>query len=175
VIFLTELEKLQKAAELIEAMTDGKQLFGTINGTPQIFMDQGVEWHAEYPSIAIRMKRASTDNKQFTVSFHAHLDMIGPGMDAAAMRGLEKTVRKFRTLLDALEAQTFTPTRSELKLTSIKIFHKRESVILVSSVRPQMRSELSNEHEYKQFAEWIERREEQTLEQQKDIGPTMGR
>jgi hypothetical protein len=146
VIFLAELEKLQKAAELIEAMTDGKQLFGTADGMPQIFMDQGVEWQAEYPPLAIRMKRVpSADGKQFTFGFRAHLEMTGSGMDAAAMRGFEKAVRKFRVLLDTLETLSFTPTRSELE-QFVEWIERRE-----------------------------EQAKKQALEQKKDTGPIMGR
>jgi hypothetical protein len=130
VIKLTELEKLQTAAELIEMVTEGKQRFDTAHGFPYIFMDQPAGELEKHPNIAIRMIRElQADQKQYSIRFYAHFDMIGPAMDAAALRGLEQELGKTRTLLDTLEAQTFTLSMSELA----------------------------------QFAEWVERREEQTL------------
>jgi hypothetical protein len=126
---LTEVEKLQKAAELIESATGGKQQFDTLNGVPQIFADRPAGELAKHPHIDIRMTRRMAADKRYTVRFYAHLDMVGPGMDATALRALERELWAARMLLDALETQTFTPLKSELAQFAEWVDHREEQAL----------------------------------------------
>ena len=111
---MTELEKLQKAAALIEDMAEGAQTFGVAGGTPQLFTERIAGGREKYPPVSIRMTRVPLAGEEgYKIGFRAHLETAGPPMDADALHGFGREIRKARTLLRALEAQTFTPTKEE--------------------------------------------------------------
>jgi hypothetical protein len=140
VILLTELEKLQKAAELIETMTDGNQRFDTVNGTPQIFSERRMGARERYPSVTIRMTRAPlAGGERYRVGFRAHLDTAGPGMDADALHGFAREIQKAQALLTALETQTFTPAKSDLAQFADRITRREtQETIQEESIGPVM-------------------------------------
>jgi hypothetical protein len=152
---LKEVEKLQKAAELIESATGGKQRFDTVNGFPQIFVDRPAGELAKHPHIDIRMTRKLVTDERYTLRFYGHFDMVGPAMDAAALRALEQELWAARTLLDTLEKQTFTPSKSELTQFTEWVSHREEQALALGKNAAPVMGQL-NDMERDLFNQWAD-------------------
>ena len=106
---LTELEKLQQAAQLIEEMSQGRLLVrpsvaGLVYIRPQ-----------EDSNLGMDMRINSIPGQpRYRVTFAVQLRRMGTDMDADGLRTLLIEVGQLYALLAALEARSYTPTLEDL-------------------------------------------------------------
>ena len=106
---ITELEKLQQAAQLIEEMSQGRlQIRPSVAGLARDAVDPHI-----HPKIG-DVLRADIDQPRYRITFAAQLRRMGTDMDADGLRVLLSEVGQLYALLAALEARSYTPTMEDL-------------------------------------------------------------
>ena len=106
---LTELEKLQQAAQLIEEMSQGRlrvcpSVVGQVYIRPQDDSNLGMEMRID----------SIPGQPRYQITFAAQLRRMGTDMDADSLRALLSEVGQTYALLAALEARSYTPTLEDL-------------------------------------------------------------
>ena len=118
---VTELEKLEKAAALIEEMTGGRQTFQAGIGGAYIVA-------AEDADLGMQMRVKSSDvPEHFRITFSAYSRKMGDGMDSGRLRSLMTEAGQMYALLMALEMQDFHPSTGELHQFAEGIEQKQET------------------------------------------------
>lgn len=106
---LTELEKLQKAAKLIEEMSQGRlQVCPSVVG--QVYIRPQNE---AYLGLAMRID-SIPGQPHYRVTFSAQLRRMGADMTSEGLRTLLSEVGQTYALLTALESRNYTPTTEDL-------------------------------------------------------------
>ena len=106
---LTELEKLQKAAKLIEEMSQGRlQVCPSVVG--QVYIRPQNE---AYLGQAMRID-SITGQPHYRVTFTSQLRRMGADMTSEGLRALLSEVGQTYALLTALESRSYTPTTEDL-------------------------------------------------------------
>ena len=106
---LTELEKLQKAAKLIEEMSQGRlQVCPSVVG--QVYIRPQIE---AYLGLAMRID-SITGQPHYRVTFTSQLRRMGADMTSEGLRALLSEVGQTYALLTALESRSYTPTTEDL-------------------------------------------------------------
>ena len=106
---LTELEKLQKAAKLIEEMSQGRlQVCPSVVG--QVYIRPQNE---AYLGLAMRIDSIPSQ-PHYRVTFSAQLRRMGADMTSEGLRTLLSEVGQTYALLAALESRSYTPTTEDL-------------------------------------------------------------
>ena len=106
---LTELEKLQKAAKLIEEMSQGRlQVCPSVVG--QVYIRPQTE---AYLGLAMRID-SITGQPHYRVTFTSQLRRMGADMTSEGLRALLSEVGQTYALLTALESRSYTPTTEDL-------------------------------------------------------------
>lgn len=106
---LTELEKLQKAAKLIEEMSQGRlQVCPSVVG--QVYIRPQNE---TYLGLAMRID-SITGQPHYRVTFTSQLRRMGADMTSEGLRALLSEVGQTYALLTALESRSYTPTTEDL-------------------------------------------------------------
>lgn len=106
---LSELEKLQQAAQLIEEMSQGRlqvcpSVVGQVYIRPQHDSNLGMDMRINSIHGLLR----------YRITFAAQLRRMGTDMDADGLRALLSEVGQTYALLAALEARSYTPTLEDL-------------------------------------------------------------
>ena len=106
---LTELEKLQQAAQLIEEMSQGRlQVCPSAVGQVYIRVQDG-------SNLGMDMRIDSIPGQpHYRITFTAQLRRMGADMDANGLRELLSEVGQTYALMAALEARSYIPTREDL-------------------------------------------------------------
>jgi hypothetical protein len=105
---MTELEKLQNAARLIESMTEGRNRF--IPG----YVDPAVT-SSESANLGIVTGIDRYTDGKYTVSFTAYMRKIGQLMTSEDARNLVSEAGQMRDLLAVLETHGYHPTSGDLR------------------------------------------------------------
>lgn len=106
---MTELEKLQKAAKLIEEMSQGRlQVCPSVVG--QVYIRPQNE---AYLGLAMRID-SIPGQPHYRVTFSAQLRRMGADMASEGLRTLLSEVGQTYALLTALESRNYTPTTEDL-------------------------------------------------------------
>lgn len=106
---LTELEKLQKAAKLIEEMSQGRlQVCPSVVG--QVYIRPQNE---AYLGLAMQID-SIPGQPHYRVTFSAQLRRMGADMTSEGLRTLLSEVGQTYALLAALESRSYTPTTEDL-------------------------------------------------------------
>lgn len=116
-----ELEKLKKAALLIEEMSMGRlKVCPSVVGHVYIRPEDDAY-------IGLEMRIASDLSlERYAVTFTAHPRRIGGKLDAGGLRKLMTEVNQSYALLTALEMQEFRPTPIELEMFRESIIEQQE-------------------------------------------------
>lgn len=106
---LTELEKLQQAALLIEEMSQGRlqvrpSVVGQVYIRPQDDSNLGMDMRID----------SVPGQPRYRITFAAQLRRMGADMDADGLRALLSEVGQTYGLLAALESRSYTPTLEDL-------------------------------------------------------------
>ena len=106
---ITELEKLQQAAQLIEEMSQGRlqirpSVAGLVYIRPQDVSNLGMDMRID----------SIPGQPRYRITFAAQLRRMGTDMDADGLRVLLSEVGQLYALLAALEARSYTPTMEDL-------------------------------------------------------------
>lgn len=106
---LTELEKLQRAAQLIEEMSQGRlqvcpSVVGQVYIRPQDDSNLGMEMRID----------SIPGQPRYRITFAAQLRRMGTDMGADGLRALLSEVGQTYGLLAALEVRSYTPTLEDL-------------------------------------------------------------
>ena len=106
---LSELEKLQQAAQLIEEMSQGRlqvcpSVVGQVYIRPQHDSNLGMDMRINSIPGLLR----------YRITFAAQLRRMGTDMDADGLRALLSEVGQTYGLLAALESRSYTPTLEDL-------------------------------------------------------------
>ncbi|MDD3229967.1 MAG: DUF4240 domain-containing protein [Oscillospiraceae bacterium] len=118
---MTELEKLEKAAALIEEMTGGRQTFRAGIGGAYIVA-------AEDADLGMQMRVKSSDvPDHFRIAFTAYSRKMGGEMASGGLRSLMTEAGQMYALLMALEMQDFHPSSGELHQFAEGIEQKQET------------------------------------------------
>lgn len=101
---ITELEKLQQAAQLIEEMSQGRlqirpSVAGLVYIRPQDVSNLGMDMRID----------SIPGQPRYRITFAAQLRRMGTDMDADGLRVLLSEVGQLYALLAALEARSYTP------------------------------------------------------------------
>lgn len=106
---MSELEKLQKAAELIEEMSQGRlQVCPSVVG--QVYIRPESE---AYLGLDMRID-SIPGQPRYRVTFSAQLRRMGADMASEGLRTLLSEVGQTYALLAALESRSYTPTTEDL-------------------------------------------------------------
>ena len=106
---LTELEKLQKAAKLIEEMSQGRlQVCPSVVG--QVYIRPQNE---AYLGLTMRID-SIPGQPHYRVTFTSQLRRMGADMTSEGLRALLSEVGQTYALLTALESRSYTPTTEDL-------------------------------------------------------------
>ena len=103
---LTELEKLQKAAKLIEEMSQGR-----LQVCPSVVYIR--PQNEAYLGLAMRID-SIPGQPHYRVTFSAQLRRMGADMTSEGLRTLLSEVGQTYALLTALESRSYTPTTEDL-------------------------------------------------------------
>ena len=106
---ITELEKLQQAAQLIEEMSQGRlqirpSVAGLVYIRPQDVSNLGMDMRID----------SIPGQPRYRITCAAQLRRMGTDMDADGLRVLLSEVGQLYALLAALEARSYTPTMEDL-------------------------------------------------------------
>lgn len=106
---ITELEKLQQAAQLIEEMSQGRlqirpSVAGLVYIRPQDDSNLGMDMRID----------SIPGQPRYRITFAAQLRRMGTDMDADGLRVLLSEVGQTYALLAALESRSYTPTLEDL-------------------------------------------------------------
>lgn len=106
---ITELEKLQQAAQLIEEMSQGRlqvrpSVVGMVYIRPQDDSNLGMDMRID----------SIPGQSRYRITFAAQLRRMGSDMDAGGLRVLLSEVGQTYALLAALESRSYTPTLEDL-------------------------------------------------------------
>lgn len=106
---LTELEKLQWAAQLIEEMSQGRlqvrpSVVGQVYIRPQDDSNLGMELRID----------SIPGQPRYQVTFAAQIRRMGSDMDAGGLHALLSEVGQTYAMMAALEARSYTPTLEDL-------------------------------------------------------------
>lgn len=106
---LTELEKLQQAAQLIEEMSQGRlqvrpSVAGQVYIRPQDDSNLGMDMRIN----------SIPGQSRYRITFAAQLRRMGTDMDADGLRALLSEVGQTYGLLAALESRSYTPMLEDL-------------------------------------------------------------
>lgn len=106
---LTELEKLQRAAQLIEEMSQGRlqvcpSVVGQVYIRPQDDSNLGMDMRID----------SIPGQPRYRVTFSAQLRRMGTDMDSDGLHALLTEVGQTYALMVALEARSCTPTLEDL-------------------------------------------------------------
>lgn len=125
---LNELEKLQRAARLIEEMSNGRQVFRTGSvGGPAICPADNANI-----GVAMRVDR-NMQTQRYDISFAAYVRRAGSPMNAAELMALSREVGQTHALLLALEMQKFSPTEEEFRQFTESIRRRQEQESIQSN------------------------------------------
>ena len=106
---LTELEKLQKAAKLIEEMSQGRlQVCPSVVG--QVYIRPENE---AYLGLDMRIN-SIPGQLRYRVTFSSQMRRMGADMTSEGLRTLLSEVGQTYALLTALESRSYTPTTEDL-------------------------------------------------------------
>lgn len=106
---LTELEKLQKAAKLIEEMSQGRlQVCPSVVG--QVYIRPENE---AYLGLDMRIN-SIPGQLRYRVTFSSQMRRMGADMTSEGLRALLSEVGQTYALLTALESRSYTPTTEDL-------------------------------------------------------------
>jgi hypothetical protein len=105
---MTEFEKLKKAVELTETMTDGKVRFRESGlGVPYLSAD-------EKTAFGVSMELTpDVETERYGVKFTVYLREMYRDMSASDVFRLGSEVWKTHALLTALESRTYSPSKAE--------------------------------------------------------------
>ncbi len=101
---MTEIQKLQNAAALIEEMTEGRQTLRTGIGGGYIA-------NTDNANFGMQMRvRSGVDYEHYRITFDAFVRQMGVTMDSGSVKDLVKEAGPIEALLTALEMQEFQPS-----------------------------------------------------------------
>ena len=106
---LTELEKLQRAAQLIEEMSQGRLLVCR-SAVGQVYIRPENE---AYLGLDMRID-SIPGQPRYQITFSAQIRRMGADMDADRLRTLLSEVGQTYALMAALETRSYTPTMEDL-------------------------------------------------------------
>lgn len=106
---LTELEKLQRAAQLIEEMSQGRlqvcpSVVGQVYIRPQDDSNLGMDMRID----------SVPGQPRYRITFAAQLRRMGTDMDSDGLHALLSEVGQTYALMAALEVRSYTPTMEDL-------------------------------------------------------------
>jgi hypothetical protein len=106
---LTELEKLQKAVELIETVSNGGYEFsGCEIGTPYI----SCTYDSQKLGLQFVLNR-NFETQRYELRFAANIREMGRALDAEDMKNLRDEIWRVNALIAALETETYAPNEDE--------------------------------------------------------------
>lgn len=106
---LTELEKLQQAAQLIEEMSQGR-LQVCPSAVEQVYIQA-----RDDSSLGMDMRIDSIPGQpRYQITFSAQIRRMGADMDVDRLRTLLSEVGQTYALMAALETRSYTPTMEDL-------------------------------------------------------------
>lgn len=119
---MSELEKLQKAAELIEEMSQGRlQVCPSVVG--QVYIRPESE---AYLGLDMRID-SIPGQPRYRVTFSAQLRRMGADMASEGLRTLLSEVGQTYALLTALESRNYTPTAEDLTTFREELLAEQEA------------------------------------------------
>lgn len=117
----SELEKLQKAALLIEEMSMGRlKVCPSVVGHVSIRPEQDA-----YIGLQMRIT-ADRTLRRYAVTFTAFPRRMGTELDSASLRKLMTEVNQSYALLTALEMQKYRPTQEDLEMFQESVINQQE-------------------------------------------------
>lgn len=124
---LTELEKLQQAAQLIEEMSQGRlQVCPSAGGQVYIRTQDG-------SNLGMDMRIDSIPGQpHYRITFTAQLRRMGADMDADGLRALLSEVGQTYALMAALETKSYTPTMKDLTVFRNELTARQERLDLLA-------------------------------------------
>lgn len=106
---LSELEKLQRAAQLIEEMSQGRlQVLPNVVGHVYVHPNDDA-----YLGLNLHLNTIPAQER-YQIQFSAYVRRMGAGLDAKGLHALLSEVGQTYALLTALEGQIFRPTLEDL-------------------------------------------------------------
>lgn len=106
---MTEIQKLQNAAALIEEMTEGRQTLRTGIGGGYIA-------NTDDANFGMQMRvRSGADYEHYQITFDTFVRQMGVTMDSGAVKALVEEASQMQALLTALEMQEFQPSTLEFQ------------------------------------------------------------
>lgn len=106
---MTEIQKLQNAAALIEEMTEGRQTLRTGIGGGYIA-------NTDDANFGMQMRvRSGADYEHYQITFDTFVRQMGVTMDSGEVKALVEEASQMQALLTALEMQEFQPSTLEFQ------------------------------------------------------------
>lgn len=106
---MTEIQKLQNAAALIEERTEGRQTLKTGIGGGYIA-------NTDDANFGMQMRvRSGADCEHYRITFDAFVRRMGVTMDSGSVMALMQEAGEIHALLTAFEVQKFEPSALEFQ------------------------------------------------------------